>query len=76
MQEINCLGLRCPQPIIDIAQAISSLSVGDSLTLLADDPATWPDLRAWARMTGNQVSQESSTSFRVTRRIRNGPNAG
>jgi tRNA 2-thiouridine synthesizing protein A len=76
MQEINCLGLHCPQPIIDIAKAISTLSVGDSLTLLADDPATWPDLRAWARMTGNEVSQESSTSFMVTRRSQNVRGAG
>ena len=75
MKEINCLGLRCPQPIIDIAQAILTTPVGDSLILLADDPATWPDLRAWARMTGNEVGQESSTIFRVTRRIRNEPGA-
>ena len=73
MREINCLGLRCPQPIIDIAREISTTSVGDSLILLADDPATWPDLRAWARMTGNEVCQESKTIFRVTRRIRNEP---
>jgi tRNA 2-thiouridine synthesizing protein A len=76
MQEINCLRLRCPQPIIDAGRAISKLSIGDSLILLADDPATWPDLCAWARMTGNEVSQESSTSFMVTRRNQNEPGAG
>jgi tRNA 2-thiouridine synthesizing protein A len=71
MKEINALGLRCPQPIIDIAKAIVATSEGESLLLLADDPATWPDLQAWARMTGNQVKQESETRFIATRRIQN-----
>ena len=76
MQEINCLGLRCPQPIIDIAKAVAVISAGESLILLADDPATWPDLRAWSRMTGNDVRRESETSFMVTRRIQNVQGAG
>ena len=76
MQEINCLGMRCPQPIIDIAKAVAAISAGESLILLADDPATWPDLRAWARMTSNEVSQQSETRFMVTRRIQNVRGAG
>jgi tRNA 2-thiouridine synthesizing protein A len=76
MEQVNCLGRRCPQPIIDIAKAIKLVGEGDSLILLADDPATWPDLRAWARMTGNEVRQDSSTEFRVTRRIQNVRGAG
>lgn len=75
MQEINCLGLRCPQPIIDIAKAVAAISQDESLILIADDPFTWLDLRAWARMTGNEVNQESETRFIVTRRIQNAPGA-
>lgn len=71
MQEVNCIGLRCPQPIIDMAKAIANVSLGDSLILLADDPATLPDLRAWARMTGNEVTPISETEFKVTRRNQN-----
>lgn len=76
MQEINGLGLRCPQPIIDIAKAVALICAGESLILLADDPATWPDLRAWSRMTGNEVRRESETRFMVTRRIQNVQGAG
>jgi TusA-related sulfurtransferase len=47
------------------------MPAGDSVILLADDPATLPDLRAWARMTGNDIYPESETKFRVTRRIQN-----
>jgi tRNA 2-thiouridine synthesizing protein A len=76
MQELNCLGQRCPKPIIETSKALSSTGEGDSLILLADDPATWPDLQAWSRMTGNTVIRESETRFKVTRRIQNARGAG
>ncbi len=71
MEEINCIGLCCPQPIIKIAKAIANVSPGDSLILLADDPLILLDLRAWARMTGNEVTPISETRFKVTRRNQN-----
>ena len=67
--------MRCPLPIIAIAKAIITISPGDSVILLADDPATLPDLRAWARMTGNEVNPLSETRFKVTRRIQNARDA-
>ena len=67
--------MRCPLPIIAIAKAITTISPGDSVILLADDPATLPDLRAWARMTGNEVNPLSETRFKVTRRIQNARDA-
>ncbi|CAB4667592.1 unannotated protein [freshwater metagenome] len=73
MREVNCLNLRCPLPIIEIAREIKTVTVGQSLVLLADDPATWPDLQAWARMTGNEVARESAARFTVTRRNQNDP---
>jgi tRNA 2-thiouridine synthesizing protein A len=71
MEQINCLGMRCPLPIIAVAKELNHMPAGDSVILLADDPATLPDLRAWARMTGNDIYPESETKFRVTRRIQN-----
>jgi len=50
-----------------IAQQIQKIENGQSLILLSDDPATWPDLQAWARMTGNSVGKESETKFNVMR---------
>ena len=50
MMELNCLGMRCPLPIIKLAQQLKNT---EEVTLLSDDPATLPDLTAWARMTGN-----------------------
>lgn len=71
MKVVNCLGTRCPVPIIQTAQALKELTAGESLTLLADDPATKPDLLAWARMTGNKIEIVGSTEFRVTKKALN-----
>ncbi len=67
MNEINCLGKRCPLPIIETAKAINELHGGESVRLLADDPATEIDLRAWARMTGNQMRVIAPTEFLITK---------
>lgn len=67
MKEINCLGRRCPLPIIETAKAIKELHGGDCVRLFADDPATEIDLRAWARMTGNQMKVIAPTEFLITK---------
>ncbi len=74
MKKIDCLGLRCPLPIIRISQEIDKVAVGSQLILLSDDPATWPDLQAWARMTGNHVQQRDTAEFSVVRQNQSGLN--
>ncbi len=66
MIHIDALGKRCPLPIIMIAKAVSTSQSGDVLTLSSDDPATWPDLQAWGRLTGKVVKQLEATRFEVT----------
>lgn len=67
MKELDCLGMRCPLPIIAVGKEIRSLNAGDSIRLLADDPATELDLRAWARMTGNRIEVIGPNEFLVTK---------
>lgn len=62
--ELNCLGERCPIPIIKLAQAIKEHS---EVTLLSDDPATMADLSAWSRMTGNRFEVLASSKFLIQR---------
>ena len=66
MTHVNALGRRCPLPIIMIAKAVSSCPSGEVLTLSSDDPATWPDLQAWGRLTGKVVKQLETTRFEIT----------
>ena len=67
MQELDCRGLRCPIPIIKTAQAMSTLAIGEKLRLKSNDPATKPDLMAWARMTGHQVEAFEDEEFIITK---------
>lgn len=68
MLEINALGSKCPQPIIDLAKMIKSHPSEDQFLLLSDDPATMSDLNAWSRMTGHEVTVESENKFLIFRR--------
>lgn len=67
MKELNCLGMRCPLPIIAVGKEIKTVIAGERILLLADDPATELDLRAWARMTGNKVEVKNPNEFLVTK---------
>ena len=67
MIEIDARGLRCPQPIIELGKSIAELSMGEQITLLSDDPATEPDLRAWVRMTGNDYLKLAESAFLITK---------
>jgi len=62
--DLNCLGMRCPLPIIKLAQ---QLKTNHEVTLLSDDPATLPDLVAWARMTGNAFTELGDHKYLVKR---------
>ncbi len=62
--ELNCLGMRCPLPIIKLAEA---LKINVEVILLSDDPATLADLIAWSRMTKNQYSVVAPNKYLVKR---------
>ena len=67
METLDCLGKRCPLPVIELARKISREDIGYKINLLCDDPASAPDLVAWARMTGNSVLRLSQNSFEITK---------
>jgi tRNA 2-thiouridine synthesizing protein A len=52
---LDCTGLRCPLPVIRLAQAVQSARPGDVVRLLADDPAALVDVPAWCRMRDQEL---------------------
>ncbi len=67
MEVLDCLGKRCPLPVIELAKALKSKPSASRIKLLSDDPASAPDLIAWARMTGNSVKELGDSAFEVTK---------
>jgi tRNA 2-thiouridine synthesizing protein A len=51
--ELDCLGKRCPLPVIELARNIGSVEIGGVVRVLADDPAASVDIPAWCRMRGH-----------------------
>ena len=64
---LDCRGMKCPRPIIEVAHRINEVSVGSVLQLLADDPAAGPDLAAWCRMRGQTLLAADPPRFIVRR---------
>jgi tRNA 2-thiouridine synthesizing protein A len=64
---LDCRGMKCPRPIIEVARRITEVNVGSVLQLLADDPAAGPDLAAWCRMRGQTLVAADPPRFIVRR---------
>lgn len=47
---IDARGLRCPIPVIRLAQSAARLNAGARITVLTTDPAAQVDIPAWVRM--------------------------
>ena len=54
-KSIDCIGFFCPIPIVKTREALRTMAVGQILEMLSDDPASDPDMRSWARRTGNAL---------------------
>jgi TusA-related sulfurtransferase len=52
---IDCIGLYCPEPVFRTREEISSISPGQILEVLADDPASESDIRSWAKHAGHEL---------------------
>ncbi|MEO9324754.1 sulfurtransferase TusA family protein [Nocardioides sp. C4-1] len=52
--ELDCRGLLCPAPIIELARRIGEVEVGGLVVVVADDVAARYDVPAWCRMKGQE----------------------
>ena len=54
-QVLDARGLTCPLPILRTKKALSTLTSGQVIRVLADDPGSVKDFEAFARQTGNTL---------------------
>ena len=64
---LDCLGMKCPQPIIMLARRLGEVPIGGLIELVADDPAAGPDVAAWCRMRGQELAASVPPRFVVRR---------
>ena len=58
--ELDCRGMRCPLPVLELSKHISEIPVGGMLAVVADDSGARPDIEAWCRMRGQEYAGEGS----------------
>jgi tRNA 2-thiouridine synthesizing protein A len=64
---LDCVGMKCPQPMIVLARRIGEVLVGELVELVADDPAAGPDVAAWCRMRDHILVESAAPHFLVRR---------
>ena len=64
-KELDASGLNCPLPILRAKKALSDLSAGQKLHIIATDPGSVKDFEAFANQTGNKLidSKEEGGKF-------------
>jgi tRNA 2-thiouridine synthesizing protein A len=65
-QTLDAKGLNCPLPILKAKKALSAMSPGATLEVLATDPGAVKDFQAFSRTTGHELI-ESTTEGNVFR---------
>jgi len=60
--EVDARGLRCPMPVIRLAEAAKDAPAGSEIVVLATDPAARYDIAAWCRMRGHQLSETAEVT--------------
>ena len=55
--EVDARGLRCPLPVIRLAEAARDAPAGTWIVVLASDPAARHDIPAWCRMRNHKLHE-------------------
>lgn len=68
---VDCCGMQCPGPIMEVYKNMNELSDGDELEVSASDPGFAKDIASWCKRTGNTLvsnEQKNGAYVAVVRR--------
>ena len=65
--ELDCRGMLCPLPIIELAKRFGEVEVGQVVAVAATDVAARYDVPAWCRMRGQEYVGEEPADDGVPR---------
>jgi len=60
--ELDCRGMLCPLPVIELGKRIGEVPVGGLVRVVATDPAARTDVPAWCRMRGQEYVGEQEAA--------------
>ena len=69
-KELDTRGLNCPLPILKAKKALADMPSGEVLKVVSTDPGSMRDFQAFARQTGNELVEQSSSADEFTHYLR------
>lgn len=70
--EVDARGLRCPGPIVKVADTLADLQTGQRIRVQATEDAFASDIRVWCDRTGNALESLDVTPDVITAVVRKG----
>lgn len=65
-KDLDARGLLCPLPVLKVAKRLKSMSVGEEIRLIADDPAAVVDVPHFCAESGHHlVGSEDQGQFQI-----------
>jgi len=64
--ELDCKGMFCPMPLVQLKKATKNMQPGQVLRLVATDPGSKRDVPAWAEKTGNDILDSNEEGKKLT----------
>ena len=65
--ELDCRGLLCPLPVIELTKHIGDVEVGEIVAVVTSDAAARHDVPAWCRMRQHEYVGEDTAADGVPR---------
>jgi tRNA 2-thiouridine synthesizing protein A len=65
-KDLDARGLNCPLPILRAKKALTEMSSGQVLRIVATDPGSVKDFQAFSRQTGNELVSHAETNREFT----------
>ncbi|ORM64810.1 sulfurtransferase TusA [Pantoea rodasii] len=60
---LDALGLRCPEPVMMVRKTMRTMQAGETLLIIADDPATTRDIPGFCRFMEHQLLAQQTDSL-------------
>ncbi|MCR5078315.1 MAG: FAD-dependent oxidoreductase [Bacilli bacterium] len=70
--KLDCSGMQCPGPIMEVFKAISNMKEGELLEVSASDPGFAKDIVSWCKRTGNTLVSNEKRDSEYVATIRRG----
>ena len=73
---LDCCGMQCPGPIMEVFKSMNELSDGDLLEVTASDPGFAKDIVSWCKRTGNTLLSNEKKGSDYVALLRRGTDGG